>query len=298
MVEGVGILIILAIIVFVAPRAGLNLNLGQSGTSSNSGTSRQNSQFGESIYAGSITIGTGNASRAYQPYEEYITISNKGREEANISGWSLKNGKDKRGYELGGELRYYPSDVVFIGQGTLFTPPTGTGVFQDIILKPGERAVLTTGSVGAQTPYKITSFKENICSGYLEDLDEYNFSPALERRCPRPANEVGLERLDTECRQFVERMSSCHTPEFETRDSKGEICYNCVDGKPLSSSCRAFIQNHFNYDSCLANHGLDDDFSSETWRIFLGRSWEFWAEEYETIELLDQSGQLIESRSY
>jgi len=93
-------------------------------------------------------------------------------------------------------------------------------------------------------------------------------------------------------------MTPCRTPEFNTRDREEDICYNCVDGKLLSSSCVAFIKSHFNYGSCIANHASNPNFSGRTWRIFLGKGWEMWAEDYETIELFDQLGRLVDSRSY
>lgn len=251
-----------------------------------------------SSYARSISLNNGNAAYAYQPYEEYITIINRGKESVNITNWKLKNSKDKRAYDFGGTLRYFPSDTATIGQATLFISPQGLNKLQDVVLQVGETAIVTTGLAGSQSPFKIVSFKENICSGYLENMPEYKFTPPLTRNCPRPAKEVGIEALDTECRKFVERMASCYTPKFDTKDKNGDICHNCVDGKPLSGSCVAFIKNHFNYTSCIAYHQNDTNFSSRTWRVFLGNGWEMWAQKYETIELFDQFGQLVNTRSY
>ncbi|MEX2013408.1 MAG: hypothetical protein WD897_00635 [Parcubacteria group bacterium] len=257
------------------------------------------SNFSENTNSGAdVSLGVGNASYAYQPYEEYITIDNRGRESVDITNWRLKNGKDKRAYNLGGDLQYFPADTATINRAAPFVSPTGFNKFQNVILKPGENAIITTGSIGSRLPYKIVSFKENICSGFLEDLPEYEFTPQLERNCPRPKNEPGMSALDTECRRFIENMSSCHMPEFDTIDSEGNICRNCVDSRALSSSCVAFIKNHFNYGSCIANHVNDPDFSGRTWRIFLGKGWEMWAQEYETIELFDQRGRLVDYKNY
>ena len=140
--------------------------------------------------------------------------------------------------------------------------------------------------------------KEKIWGGFLEDLPEYTFTPPLARNCPGPRDEPGVSALDTECRKFIERMTPCRTPQFNTRDREGDICSNCVDGKLLSGSCVAFIKSHFNYGSCIANHVNKSNFSGRTWRIFLGRGWEMWAEDYETIELFDQFGRLVDSRNY
>lgn len=294
--EGMAILAILIVIVLIAPKGKNNSPTNSPDSSAENST--ENSTILSSPRARNISLGTGNASYAYQPYEEYITIDNRGRDPADITNWQLKNGKDKRAYDLGGGLRYFPADTAVIGRAALFVSPTGTNIFQNVILEDSETAIITTGSVGSQLPYKIVNFKENVCSGFLEDLPEYTFTPPLERHCPRPANELGTSALDTECRRFIERMAPCHTPEFNTRDREGEICSNCIDGQPLSTSCMAFIKSHFNYNSCIANHSNDQNFAGRTWRIFLNRGWEMWAQEYETMELFDQFGRLVDDRSY
>lgn len=290
---GVVILAVLIIIIFIMPKSAGNPD---SSSTSNSGAESDTALISPKVR--DISLGTGNASYAYQPYEEYITLYNRESKPVDITNWKLKNGKDKRAYDLGGDLRRFPADTAVIGQATLFVSPAGANTFQHIILQDGEMAIVTTGAIGNQSPYKIVSFKENICSGYLEDLSEYEFNPPLTRDCPRPADEPGVNMLDAECRKFIESMSSCRTPEFNTRDTEGEICYNCVDRQSLSSSCVAFIKNHFNYTSCIANHKNDEDFPSRTWRVFLNHGWEMWAKDYETIELFDQFGRLVDEYSY
>src|SRR3989344_8109811 len=285
MMEGVVILAVLIVIVLVTPKGGSNPTVNPSNPSENTGSGEEENVVKPNLsQARNISLGAGNAAYVYQPYEEYITIDNRGRESIDITNWQLKNGKDKRAYDFGGSLKYFPADTATIGQAAIFVSPSGLNKFQNVVLKPSETAIITTGSIGSQLPYKIVSFKENICSGFLGDLPEYRFTPTLTRDCPRPENESGVSGLDIECRRVIERMSSCYTPKFDTRDSEGDICSNCVDGKPLSSSCVTFIKNHFNYGSCIANHANDSNFSGRTWRIFLGKGWEMWAKDYETIE--------------
>ncbi len=289
---------VLIVIMIVTLMGDSDSTTNPSNPSVNNGSGGENIVTSDSSHALNISLGTGNASYAYQPYEEYITIDNREREPVDITNWQLKNAKDKRAYDLGGSLKYFPADTAKIGRAAPFVSPMGTNIFQNVILQDGETAVITTGLIGSQLPYKIVSFKENICSGFLEDLPEYTFTPPLARNCPRPTDEPGVSALDTECRKFIERMTPCRTPEFNTRDREEDICYNCVDGKLLSSSCVAFIKSHFNYGSCIANHASNPNFSGRTWRIFLGKGWEMWAEDYETIELFDQLGRLVDSRSY
>jgi len=297
--EGIVILAVLIVITLMGALKGTsNSTVNPSNPSGNTSPNRGNTAVSNSSSVRNISLGRGNASYTYQPYEEYITIDNRGREPVDITNWQLKNAKDKRAYDLGGSLQYFPADTAKIGQAATFVSPMGTNIFQNVILQDGETAIITTGSIGSQLPYKIVSFKENICSGFLEDLPEYTFTPPLARNCPGPRDEPGVSALDTECRKFIERMTPCRTPQFNTRDREGDICSNCVDGKLLSGSCVAFIKSHFNYGSCIANHVNKSNFSGRTWRIFLGRGWEMWAEDYETIELFDQFGRLVDSRNY
>jgi len=294
-----GIIILIGLIIAV-----VFMPKGEKDTSTNTGSSFVPGQgttispAQESSYTKDISINTGNAAYVYQPYNEYITIYNKGKTPINITGWQLRNGKDERAYDIGGTLQHFTADIAKIGQATTLLSPTGNNTMRDIMLGSGETAIVITGKMGSQSPYKIVSFKENKCTGYIENMSEYAFTPALNRNCPRPIDEPGLSSLDTECRKYVERMPSCHTPKFDTRDSNGDICTNCVDGKPLPNSCVAFIKNHFNYNSCIAYHAGDPKFFGTTWRIFLGQSWEMWAKDYETIKLFDLLGRLVTSRSY
>src|SRR3989338_8014278 len=185
--EGVVILVILIVVMIVTLMGDSNSTASPSNTSNSSeniSPGGEEAVSTDSPHARDISIGTGNAAYTYQSYEEYITIYNRGREPVDITNWQLKNGKDKRAYDLGGDLRYFPADTAKIGQSVLFVSPAGHNVFQNVVLQPGESAIITTGSVGSQLPYKIVSFKENICSGYLEDLPEYTFTPPLARNCP------------------------------------------------------------------------------------------------------------------
>ena len=252
-----------------------------------------------STYSNSISLSRGNASNSIQPYEEYISIENRGDTSVDITGWKLKNAKNERPYSVSGSLQYFPADEVIIPRASIFISPSGNIAQQNIVLKKNEKAIITTGSNGVRTPYAIVNFKENKCSGYLEDLPEYSFTPQLSMNCARPSNEPGAQSLEVSCQKYLDSMRSCHTPKFETTDRQGNVCSNCVDGNStLGSSCVAFIKSHFSYSGCIANHQNDSDFSLNTWRVFLGRTWELWAKDHETISLFDSSGNLVDYESY
>lgn len=290
-VEGMLILTVLLVIIITMPKE--SRNDGVTITSERNGTAIRSAPQSQNV-----SVGSGNAAYSYQSYEEYITIDNYGQNPVSITNWQLRNGKDKRAFYQGGMLQRFSADVAIIPQAVLVLSPTGQNVLGDVILKQGEEAVITTGSVGVQSPYKITSFKENSCTGYLERLPDYAFSPPLTQNCPQPGKEPGIEALPPECRDVISNISSCQTSEFASQDRDRQPCDNCLNGKSVPSYCAAFIKEHFSYRGCVLNHSGDKDFSGRTWRIFLGRGWEMWAKDYETIELFNSAGQLVSFQNY
>ncbi|MEX2010540.1 MAG: lamin tail domain-containing protein, partial [Parcubacteria group bacterium] len=171
-----------------------------------------------SAYSRNVTLDVGNAKQSQDAEEEYIIIRNKGGDPINISGWRLVNGKANRAYVVNGQSVTYPSEVVYIPMATGYISPIGFNVGQDVVLKSGEKAIITTGSISTSKPYTIVSFKENICSGLLDG--RYSFIPRLE------ISGVG----------------------------------------------------NISYPDCIEKHKDDADFYKSTWRIFLNRKWELWAE--------------------
>lgn len=249
------------------------------------------------VYSREIRLGLGNASYSNDPMSEYITIDNTSQRNINITGWRLENGKGARTYTLGGQRLQYASDTAIIPQGTKMISPRGPSAMENIILKPGDSAIITSGGPGNISPYTIVSFKENACTGYLKK--NYTFPGNLERSCPAPANEVGVSGLDSQCRDYIRGMQYCRTPDFGGRDANQEVCKDCVDGRAgLSSSCISFIKERFNYAGCIANHSSDINFEGRVWHIYLHRPWEMWASSYETIYLYDAQGKLITNYSY
>lgn len=300
---GLIVLAVLLIIVYSTPRETWRVQPIEPGTAV--ATYRDSSQNQTGItairnapQAQYISITSGNAPYTYQPYEEYVTIENTGPAPVDITGWKLRNGKDKRPYYSGNTLQRYSADISVIPQAARLLTGTDQNTLSNVVLEPGERAVVTTGKMGVQSPYKIVSFKENMCTGYLENMREYAFLPSLSFSCPRPSTEPGIELMDAACRDFINTLSACETPIFENKDSNGEYCDTCIRGQRLSSVCANFIKEHFNYGACVAYHGRDKDFSGKTWRIFLGRSWEMWADKYETVELFNRFDQLVDYQNY
>lgn len=275
--------------------AGTGLFSAPSFISSQSSSNESRSSSG----GDSLSISSGNAIYAYQPYEEYVTVENWGRTSVDITGWQLRNGKDKRTYNLNGQLQRFSADIAVIPQATLTLQPSGASVMQDVVLAPGDRAILVTGSAPNTAGLKLVSFKENMCTGYLQNNDDYRFEPSLDTRCPDPEDEPGVTNLEASCRLFIESLPSCRTPEKTLTDNRGETCDTCVNHERISSACANFVLNHFSYRGCVLNHASDARFNdADTWHIYLGRSWEMWAENYETIELYDAFNNLRAWQNY
>lgn len=234
-----------------------------------------------------ITVRRGNAGRAEQPYEEYITLeySRRGTEAVNITGWMLGNSP------LRGDRR------VAIPQGvSVLWADEAKRITTDIILQPGDRAIVLTGRMYNRYPVAInTSFRSNICLGYLEALASYNFIPNLNRQCPRPIDEVGVNLVDDTCYNFIRRLARCHTPEFIDYGDKRGYVDNVGN---LTQACKTFILDHYNYEACVNNHWQSEDFYQSEWRIYLNQIWPMWANNREIITLYDREGRVVDQLSY
>ncbi len=241
---------------------------------------------GVSVYAGAITLSSGNTSTA-QPVEEYVILRNGGKSSVDVTGWALVNSKGSRPIQNSGNSYFYPSaDVALIGQGTEFLDPKGVFKVTNIVLKPGDSAYVTTGGPFSQFPFSIyTSFRENICEGYLED---YPFNPTLNRRCPSITRDPQIKTVTDECYDYIASLRTCPNPE---RTDKKKY-----DEQP--SHCKAFLAERIGYAMCVKQNQFSADFSLKQWRVFLGQKKEMWASSRETITLYDKEGKVVDQISY
>lgn len=248
-----------------------------------------------SRWKGLVKIGLGNARSSTNPDKEYITlqVSRQNAFPITISGWSLMNDKSNKIIQV---INFDASnrgvsDIVTIPQGTILVSTSRINFKKPIVLKPGDKAYVITGKSPDAYPVILnTSFKENECTGYFEQIN--NFYPSLQYKCPYPKTEaIGL-LLDESCIDFIDRLGACRDPFLNNK--------NRIDLETkLSNQCRAFISNTFNYEKCSMFHRNDKDFFSNIWRIYLGISdRELWANKRDTITLFDQEGKIVDSYSY
>lgn len=251
----------------------------------------------KSKWNGLVKIGQGNASGEDYPRNEYITLRNDSdSERIDITGWSLTNGRDKKYFPVNDKQVKGVSTRVTIPKGTKIFVPNSINPQEDIILAPDDEAIITTGA-----PYGVkTSFKENICSGYIQESEDYNYSPSLNNNCPYPQDEKGVDSLDDVCYKFVRGLSSCHTPEFKDAVYVDNVPYTGYvdDVGNLSYACKDFIKKNYNYNSCVANHLSDKDFFEREWRVFLNSPWELWSNDREVITLYDREGKMVDELTY
>ena len=198
---------------------------------------------------------------------EYVEISAPADNErpVNITGWRLKN---KNGLE------------VKIGQGAKFifaSPNIGSQPQEDILLNPGDRAYVVTG----RSPVG-TSFRASLCTGYFAQFND--FEPSLPRNCPAPKEENLPRNLSDNCLDFIDNLPRCETPSPIPFD--------------LPESCQAYLNEKINYKTCSELHKNDPDYYGDEWRIYLQRDEELWKQSRETITLLNNNGQVIDSISY
>lgn len=204
------------------------------------------------------------SARESEPSKEYIEVqaSKNNKNSLNISRWRLKG---KIGLD------------VAVGQGTILYMPGQVNPKQDIVLKPGEKAIIVTG-----LSLLGTSFRLNKCTGYFEQSQD--FTPRLPRECPLSEDEDLPNNLKDACLDFIEKIGRC------------EVVQSIPPA--MDQTCQNYVSTKISYKSCVEVHKNDADFYEPEWRIYLGRSEELWKRSREVITLTDQNGKIIDSKPY
>lgn len=216
---------------------------------------------------GKVKISNGYpGSRADKPSEEYVTIEAQYSNESplSISGWSLESA-------LSGVRVSIPSAASPFWLGAVNT-------LDPVQLAPGHAAMLITGT----SPVGV-SFRENICTGYLSQFQD--FSPSLALRCPTPTDEIpvtveNMQRYGSECIDVAPYIPTCQFPQQLPPS--------------LSPSCRTYLQTTLSYNGCVAKHASDAVFSENTWRLYLGSLRELWRNDHDALRLLDNEGRVVD----
>ena len=224
-----------------------------------------------SPYRGKVTIqGTGSANES-DPKLEYIELhaSSANTSPVEMAGWSLQSAV------TGLRVRIPPAASLFY-----------MGVVNPVHERspdPDARVIINSG----MSPVGV-SFRENICTGYLQQFQ--NFSPDLNRACPSPQDALPLtaeniQRYGDACLDFVPSLSRCTFPD-KTLPSD------------LSFACKTFIVNTLSYNGCVNMYLYKPSFYIDLWRIYLGYGRELWRNTHDVIRLLDADGRTVDVLTY
>lgn len=204
------------------------------------------------------------------PKNEYLElyVAQDAGTPVNVSGWTLTSD--------------VTNSVVTIPRGTEMPISGIVNASQDIVITPGKRAFLISGSspIGA-------SFRENKCIGYFSTFQQFN--PSLPQNCPTPSDELsnyyGAGYLrDSACIEHVNKLSRCQVA--------------LSPPVTASNACQNFMIQYLNYNGCVTAHKNDPDFKGDAWRIYLGRTSPMWKTKYEIVKLLDKDGKTVDAFSY
>lgn len=225
--------------------------------------------FGDpSSYAGKVSLRGGETSER-DPSREYIEIEVSGSSPVNITSWSLQSA-------VSGERLFIPpvANPFILGSVNTLEPA---------YLAPGDTAIVVSGP----SPVGV-SFHENMCTGYLNELQQY--VPPLSNDCPR-ASDALSETPDTlriygaSCFDYVASIPQCHFPGVLLPSS-------------LSAPCRSYLVNTYSYNGCVQANRYDPSFPSSAWRIYLNSRVELWDNAHDIIRLLDSQGRTVDTLTY
>lgn len=220
---------------------------------------------------GQIKITQTYGAKETVPILEYIVLGADSGNTAPIdmTGWSLQSAYT-------GMRGYLPNATSVFLMGVVNKEEPAQ-------LSPGDFAIVSSGP----SPVGI-SFRENICTGYLEQLQR--FYPSLPNSCPAPDSSLPMtpENLriygDT-CFDFLESVPSCTAP-LKNMPSN------------VSSNCRSFAINNLSYNGCVVSNRFRSAFATNSWRIYLDSYAELWRNNHDVIRLLDGEGRTVDAFTY
>lgn len=223
-----------------------------------------------SPYVGKITL-RGSAPNEESSAQEYIELHAPRSNDTsiNITGWSLQSAVSG--------LRFFipPAAPIFV-LGTLNNT-------EPVYLEPGTTAIVVSGT----SPVGI-SFRENMCSGYLNELQR--FTPELGSLCPAASDMLtktpdSLRIYGAACFDYVQTIPECHFP-------------GTAFPSNLSAPCRTFLANTFSYNGCVIANRYNPSFPQSQWRLYINARAELWDNAHDIIRLLDAQGHAVDVLTY
>ncbi len=214
-------------------------------------------------------VGQGGAAES-EPSSEYIELHADAGNTApiNLNGWTLQSAV------TGTRIPILTAASPFL-MGIINS-------LQVVVLNPDGRLIVNSG----QSPVGV-SFRENICTGYLQQYQ--NFHPDLNRACPDPTlvfpeTPENLQRYGSACFDYIQSLPHC--------------AFNKSIPPELSPLCKAYISNTFSYNGCVQMFRTDPNFQIDLWRVYLNSPRDLWQNTHDIIRLLDQEGRTVDVLTY
>ncbi len=222
-----------------------------------------------SPYRGKVSLENGSLGDDNEAQYARISASYDNTAPIDVSSWSLQSA-------VSGTRAYIPRGADTFLMGSINEQG-------DIYIAPGTDALLSSGTspVG-------TSFRENMCSGYLGQMQTY--TPPFSADCPSAASVLSpsaenLQTYGASCFDAIANLPSCAFPTSLPSS--------------ISASCRTFLTNTFSYNGCVQRSKSRSDFRGSTWRVFLGApSGTLWNTRHDVIKLLDHEGRTVDMLTY
>jgi hypothetical protein len=261
--------------------------LSISGNDSDNYENRDDVEEGEDSYS-NIKLNLGNIRSVSYPEDQYIYITNRGwraTEPVYVGGWTMENGslsssknKKKIVLPVSGIEYYNPYNLT----GNKKSP---------LVLYPGDTLVVSVGENPSGRKLKLeSSFKENVCMGYLENLSGLDFLPSLRVRCPSELDFIDRDKIRDECYSLVRRLLRCTEP---------KVVNDCVNSYcEVPSSCRRLVEDIFGYENCFNKRKNQENFLGDTWRVYLGYSSNIFRKSNGYLALYDNQGLLVDRIEY
>ena len=218
-----------------------------------------------SPYIGKVALAKdASGVRANDAREEYVQIAANfsNTEPVDITGWTLESALS------GVRIQIPPAASPFIANSA--------NVLGSVSLDPGGLALVAS----APSPIGV-SFRENMCSGYLGQFQQ--FTPPLSDECPSPTSVLPLTDYNLQ--------------------AYGEACFDAVANVPVcrfpqklesvSFACKSYLTDNLSYNGCVQQNRFRSTFQKNMWRIYLGASGEIWRNSHDAIRLLDAEGKTV-----
>ncbi len=179
----------------------------------------------------------------------------------NISNWTIESSFKK---------------ITFSEGVRLFRPDSRT-IYENINLNSGDYLYL----IGQSSPLNF-NFYLNRCFGYL--TYSYNFNSIFSKDCPRPTS-AEISYFSSECQQFINNLNVCQIP------SVNDI--NKFNNDP---ACQQFLNDYYNYSSCVNHYQSSPDFYKKEWYVFTND--QFTNPDHDKIILKDEDGNVVDVYEY